>query len=174
MKKPLFAIILLLFLSTTAFSELNVGDVGVEADLGYSSPNKGLLGARISPLPWSFGLILGSVGVFSGSIADYSDFGLAYSYHFTSRTGFYAFQSHHYLNSKVGNIWEINTGGGYQDIWLKHLLGYVELGIPLYIGGFQVFRHYRGGIPSNRNKIGDIALVEFRAGFGIGYWFDLF
>jgi len=172
MKQILFAIAFLLFFSTTAFSE--VGDVGIEADLGYSSPNKGLLGARISPLPWSFGLILGSVGVFSGSIANYSDVGLAYSYHFTSRAGFYAFQSHHFLNSKVGNIWEINTGGGYQDIWIKHLLGYVELGIPLYIGGYQIFRHYRGGIPSNKNKDGDIALVAFRAGFGIGYWFDLF
>jgi len=165
MKNPLFAIIFLLFLSTAAFSE--IGDVGVEADLGYSSPNKGLLGARISPLPWSFGLII-------GSFANYADVALAYSYHFTSRTGFYAFQSHHYLNSKIGNIWEINSGGGYQDIWLKHLLGYVELGVPLYIGGYQVFRHYKGGIPSNRNSKGDVALVEFRAGFGIGYWFDLF
>jgi len=174
MKFPSFAIIFLLFFSTAAFSEIGIGDVGAEVDLGYSSPNKGLLGARISPVPWSFGVILGSVGVFSGSIANYSDFGLAYSYHFTNRSGFYVFQSHHYLNSKVGNIWEINTGGGYQDVWIKHLLGYVELGIPLYIGGFQVFRHYRGGIPSNRLKNGDLALVEFRAGFGIGYWFDIF
>jgi len=162
---PSIAFAFLLFLSTAAFSE--IGDVGLEADLGYSSPNKGLLGARISPAPWSFGLIL-------GSFSNYSDIGLAYSYHFTHRAGFYAFQSHHYLNSKVGNIWEINTGGGYQYVWLKHLLGYVELGIPFYIGGFQVFRHYRRGIPSNRNESGDLALVEFRAGFGIGYWFDLF
>jgi hypothetical protein len=163
MKRLLFAIIFLLFFSTAAFSEW--GDVGAEIDLGYSSPNKGLLGARVSPMPWSFGLIL-------GSFANYSDFALAYSYHFTNRTGFYVFQSHHYLKSQVGNIWEINNGGGYQDVWIKHLLGYVELGIPLYIGGYRVFRHYRGGIPSNRLKNGDLALVEFRAGFGIGYWFD--
>jgi hypothetical protein len=159
----LLAIVFLLFFSTVAFSEW--GDVGAELDLGYSSPNKGLLGARVSPMPWSFGLIL-------GSFANYNDFALAYSYHFTNRTGFYAFQSHHYLKSQVGNIWEINTGGGYQDVWIKHLLGYVELGIPIYIGGYRVFRHYRGGIPSNRLKNGDLALVEFRAGFGIGYWFD--
>jgi hypothetical protein len=165
MKSPLFAIVFLLFFSTAAFSE--IGDVSAELDLGYSSPNKGLLGARVSPMPLSFGLLL-------GSFANYGDFAFAYSYHFTNRTGFYVFQSHHFLNSKVGNIWEINTGGGYQDVWIKHLLGYVELGIPLYIGGYQVFRHYTGGIPSNRNKRGDLALVEFRAGFGIGYWFDLF
>jgi len=162
---PLFAIIFLLFFSTAAFS-----DAGVEIDLGYSSPNKGLLGARFSPMPWSFGLILGSP-VF---LNDYSDFGLAYSYHFTNRSGFYVFQSHHYLNSEVGNIWEINTGGGYQDVWLKRLLGYVELGIPFYIGGYQIFRHYKGGIPSNKNNDGDLALVEFRVGIGIGCWFDLF
>jgi len=163
---PLFAIIFLLFLSTAAFSE--IGDVGVEVDLGVSSPNKGLVGARISPVPWSFGLLLGSIA------DDFSDFAVAYSYHFTNRTGFYVFQSHHLLKSDVGNIWEINTGGGYQDIWKKHLLGYVELGIPLYIGGFRTFRHYRAGVPSNRNEKGDLALVEFRAGFGIGYWFELF
>ncbi len=170
MKSPLIVVIFLLLFSTAAFSDMNVGDVGIEADLGYSSPNKGLLGARISPLPWSFGIIWGSPSFY----ADYADFGLAYSYHLNGRTGFYLFQSHHILNSKVGKIWEINTGGGYQDIWIKHLLGYVELGIPLYIGGYQVFRHYRGGIPTNRNKDGDRALVAFRAGFGIGYWFDLF
>jgi len=163
---PSVVIVFLIFFSTAAFSE--IGDVGVEVDLGISSPNRGLLGARISPVPWSFGISL-------ASFADnYSDFAIAYSYHFTNRTGFYAFQSHHYLNSKVGNVWEINTGGGYQYVWLKHLLGYVELGIPFYIGGFQVFRHYRNGIPSNRNEKRDLALVEFRAGFGIGYWFDLF
>jgi hypothetical protein len=165
MKRLLFAVAFLLLFSTAAFSEL--GDVGAELDLGYSSPNKGLLGARVSPMPWSFGLLL-------GSFANYSDLAVAYSYHLTNRTGFYVFQSHHYLNSKVGNIWEINTGGGYQDIWIKHLLGYVEVGIPLYIGGYRIYRHYRGGVPSNRLKNGDLALIEFRAGFGIGYWFDLF
>ena len=165
------AIIFALFFSTAAYSQVNmsVGDVGLEADLSYSSPNKGFLGARISPLPWSFGIIWGSPSFY----ATYADIGLAYSYHFTGRTGFYAFQSHHYLNSKVGNIWEINTGGGYQDIWIKHLLGYVELGIPLYIGGYRVYRHYRNGIPANRSGV-DLVLVDFRAGFGIGYWFDLF
>jgi len=165
---PSIAIAFLLFFSTAAFSEL--GDVGAEIDLGYSSPNKGLLGVRISPAPWSFGVILGSPVFYNR----YSDIALAYSYHFTHRAGFYVFQSHHYLNSKVGNIWEINTGGGYQYVWLKHLLGYVELGIPLYIGGFQVFRYYENGIPSNRDVDGNLALVGFRAGFGIGYWFDLF
>jgi len=167
MKNPLFAIIFLLFLSTATFSE--VGDVGIEADLSYSSPNKGFLGARISPLPWSFGVIWGSPSFY----ANYADLGLAYSYHFTNRVGFYMFQSHHYLNSKVGNIWEINTGAGYQYFFGKHILGYAELGNPLYIGGYQVFRHYKGGIPSNRLKNGDTPLLEFRPGFGVGYWFDL-
>jgi hypothetical protein len=160
MKRLLFAVAFLLFFSTAAFS-----DGGIEFDLGYSSPNKGLLGARVSPMPWSFGLLL-------GSFASYSDFALAFSYHFTNRVGFYAFQSHHYLNSIVGNVWEINTGAGYQYIWRKGFLTYIELGNPLYIGGNRVFRHYKDGIPSNRLKNGDLALVEFRVGFGIGYWFD--
>jgi len=163
MKRLLYTIIFtLLLFSTAAF-----GDGGIEFDLGYSAPNKGLLGARVSPMPWSFGLLL-------GSYSNYSDFAFAYSYHFTSREGFYAFQSHHILNSFVGNVWEINTGGGYQTVWLKRLLGFVELGIPIYVGGYQVFRHYKGGIPSNRATNGDLALVEFRAGFGIGCWFDFY
>jgi hypothetical protein len=162
MKRLSLAIVFAFFFPTAAFS-----DTGIELDLGYSSPNKGLLGARFSPMPLSFGLIL-------GSFASYSDFALAYSYHFSNRIGFYAFQSHHYLNSIVGNMWEINTGAGYQDFFTKNFLAYVELGIPLYIGGYSIYRHYKGGIPSNRLKNGDLALFELRAGFGVGYWFNLY
>jgi len=163
-KSTRFAIVFLLLFSTAAFS-----DDGMELDLGLSSPNKGLLGARFSPMPWSFGLLLGSPFF----VNDYLDIALAYSYHFTSRNGFYIFQSHHYLNSEVGNVWEIDTGGGFQHVFRKSLLTYIELANPLYIGGYRVFRHYKDGVPSIIQKNGDKALVEFRAGLGVGYWLDL-
>jgi len=160
---PRIAIVFLLLFSTAAFS-----DGGLELDLGYSSPNKGLLGFRYSPMPWSFGVLIGSPFFLNR----YSDVGLAYSYHFTNRTGFYMFQSHHYLYSKVGNVWEINTGGGFQYVFRKGFLTYLELGTPFYIGGYRVFRHYKNGEPSIIQKNGDKALVEFRTGLGIGYWFS--
>jgi len=163
-KKKFLTFAIVLALSTTAFS-----DNGAEVSLGLSSPNKGLLGARFSPMPWSFGLLLGSPFF----INDYTDVGLSLSYHFTNRIGFYIFNSHHYLNSKVGNVWEIDVGGGYQHIFRKGLLTYLELANPFYIGGYRVFRHYKGGVPSIIQKNGDKALVEFRLGLGVGYWFNL-
>jgi len=164
MKSPRLAVIFALVLSTAAFS-----DNGAEVSLGISSPNKGLLGARYSPLPWSFGLLIGSPFF----INDYTDFGLALSYHFTNRNGFYIFNSHHYLKSDVGNVWEIDIGGGFQYVFRKGLLTYLEVGNPFYIGGYRVYRHYREGVPSIMQKNGDKALVEFRAGLGVGYWFNL-
>ena len=158
-KHSLLAIILL-------FASSAFGNIGFEFDLGYSSPNKGLVGARVSPMPLSFGLIW-------GSFSNFADFGLAYSYHFSGSTGFYIFQSHHYLNSKVGNIWEFDTGGGGQYIWKKKFLFYAELGIPFYIGGHRIYRYYKEGVPYNRLDNGDVAFVSFRTGFGVGYWFEL-
>lgn len=161
MKKLLFVIIFTLFFSTKAFSA-----VDVELDLGWSSPNKGLLGARISPMPHSFGIIW-------GSFSNFIDIGFSYSYHFLERTGPYAFQSHHWLNSDVGNIWEINTGGGFQFTFMKSFLGYIELGIPIYIGDYRIFRYYKGGVPQNDYKNGDVIFLSFRTGIGVAYWFEL-
>jgi len=163
MKKLLLTIIFVLLLSGTAFSER-----GFEVDLGYLSPNKGVAGIRYSPAPiLSFGFIWG------GPFSNYTDFGIAGSYHFLGDEGPYVFQSHHWLNSNVGNMWEINTGGGYQFVFFKKFLVYSEVGIPLYIGGWRVWRYYDDGIPYNRNS-GDLVLVSFRAGFGVGYIFRFY
>jgi len=163
MKKSLFTIILVLLLSGTAFSER-----GVEVDLGYLSPNKGTLGVRYSPASvLDFGIIWG------GPFSKYTDFGIAASYHFINDNGPYIFQSHHYLNSDVGNMWEITTGGGYQLVFYKGILAYAEVGIPFYIGGWRVWRYYDDGVPYNRNS-GDLVLVSFRAGFGVGYIFRFY
>jgi len=152
----------MLFLSSAAFSER-----GFEFDLGYFSPNKGTAGIRYTPAPiLSFGFVWGGP-------LDYTDFGIAASYHFWSDEGPYAFQSHHWLNSDVGNIWEINTGVGYQFLFFKRFLVYSEVGIPFYIGGWQVWRYYDGGVPYNRNQ-GDLVLTSFRAGIGVGYLFRFF
>jgi len=154
------AIIFVLLLSGTAFS-----DSGLEIDLGYLSPNKGVAGIRYSPVPaLSFGFIWG------GPLSNYTDFGIAGSFHFFGYDGPYVFQSHHWLNSDVGNMWEINTGGGYQILFLKNILAYLEVGIPFYIGGWQVWRYYDDGIPYNRSA-NDLVLTSFRAGFGVGYIF---
>jgi len=163
MKNPLLAIIFVLLFSGTAFS-----DSGFEIDLGYFSPNKGVAGIRYSPVSTlSFGFIWG------GPFSNYTDFGIAGSYHFLGDKGPYVFQSHHLLNSYVGNMWEINTGGGYQFLFLKRFLVYSELGIPFYIGGWRVWRYYDDGIPYNRNG-SDLVLTSFRAGLGIGYIFRFF
>jgi hypothetical protein len=162
MKKLLLTIIFVLLLSGTAFSES-----GFEFDLGYFSPNKGVAGIRYSSAPiLSFGLIWGGP-------LKYTDFGIAASYHFWNDEGPYAFQSHHWLNSDVGNVWEINTGVGYQFIFFKRFLVYSEVGVPLYIGGWSVWRYYDGGIPYNRNY-GDLVLTSFRTGLGVGYLFRFF
>lgn len=159
---PLAAIFVLISFGT-AFSES-----GMEIDLGYFSPNKGVVGIRYSPaVPLSFGFIW--VGPFS----NYTDFGIAGSFHFWSDEGPYVFQSHHLLKSNVGNMWEINTGGGYQFLFLKRILLYSEVGIPLYIGGWRVWRYYDDGIPYNRNS-GHLVLTSFRAGLGVGYIFRFF
>ncbi|MDR2580016.1 MAG: hypothetical protein LBC85_03365 [Fibromonadaceae bacterium] len=162
MKSLLFAIVFALLLSSPAFAI----DRSLEFDIGYSSPNKGLAGIRFWPEPnWSFGFIWGSFSFYN----DYSDFGIAGSHHFYGYTGPYVFQSHHWLNSKVGNIWEISTGGGYQQLLGKNFLVYTELGIPLYIGGGKIWRYYKGGVPRNKD-----VLFSFRAGFGVGYMLHLF
>jgi len=159
MKNLLLIAIFVLLLADAAFS-----DPGVEFDLGYFSPNKGMVGARYSPAPiLSFGLLWGGP-------VDYTDFGIAYSYHFWNDTGPYVFQSHHILSSDVGNMWEINTGGGYQQLFFKRFLAYAEVGIPFYIGGYRIWRYYDGGMPSNRDH-GDLVLTSFRAGIGVGYIF---
>jgi len=163
MKKPLLTIIFVLLLSGTAFSE-----IGLEFDAGYLSPNKGVAGVRYLPVPnLSFGFIWG------GPFSNYTDFGIAGSYHFSGDEGPYVFQSHHWLNSNVGNIWEINSGGGYQFLFLKKILVYLEAGIPFYIGGWQVWRYYDDGIPYNRSS-GDLVLTSLRVGLGMGYVFRLF
>jgi hypothetical protein len=163
MKKLLLAIIFVLLLEGTAFS-----DNALEIDLGYLSPNKGTVGIRFSPASiLSFGFIWG------GPFAKYTDFGIAGSYHFLDYEGPYVFQSHHWLSSDVGNMWEINTGGGYQVLFLKKILVHVEVGIPIYIGGWQVWRYYSDGVPYSRDG-GDLVLTSFRAGFGVGYIFGLF
>lgn len=163
MKNLLLTIIFVLLLSSTAFSE-----DGFEIDLGYLSPNKGTIGIRYSPASiLSFGLIWG------GPFSNYIDFGIAGSFHFLGDNGPYVFQSHHLLNSDVGNMWEINTGGGYQILFLKSILVYAEVGIPLYIGGWRVWRYYDDGIPYNRSSV-DLVLTSFRAGFGVGYLFRFF
>ncbi|GBU24824.1 hypothetical protein R83H12_01480 [Fibrobacteria bacterium R8-3-H12] len=160
MKNLLPVVIFVLMSFGTAFSES-----GLEFDLGYFSPNKGVVGIRYSPATaLSFGFIWG------GPFSNYTDFGIAGSFHFLSDKGPYVFQSHHWLNSKVGNMWEINTGGGYQFLFLKRILVYAEVGIPFYIGGWQVWRYYDNGIPYNRSA-GDLVLTSFRAGLGVGYIF---
>jgi len=159
MKKLLLTIIFVLLLAGAAFS-----DPGVEFDLGYFSPNKGMVGVRYTPAP-----VL-SLGLLWGGPVDYMDFGIAYSYHFWNDAGPYIFQSHHILSSDVGNIWEINTGGGFQFLFFKGLITYAEVGVPFYIGGWQVWRYYDGGRPYNRES-GDLVLTSFRAGIGVGYIF---
>jgi hypothetical protein len=120
-----------------------------------------------------------SAGVILGSFASYGDLAIAASYHFDGHTGFYAFQSHHWLSSDKGsaqNLWEINTGAGWQYVQYrraKGFLGYLEVGIPFYIGGGRVYRNYEGGKPNNRNSDGEMVLVSFRTGIGIGYLFEL-
>jgi len=162
MKNRLLTIIFVLLLSGAAFS-----DNSLEIDLGYFSPNKGFSGIRYSPVSvLSFGFIWG------GPFSNYTDFGIAGSYHFLGEEGPYVFQSHHWLNSYVGNMWEINTGGGYQFLFLRKILAYAEVGVPFYIGGWQVWRYYDDGMPYNRNA-GDLVLTSFRAGFGLGYIFRL-
>jgi hypothetical protein len=167
-KHLLQAVILALFLHGFAFSQY-----GLEIDAGLSSPNKGLLGVRFYPSPTL------SAGVILGSFASYGDFAVAASYHVYGHTGLYIFQSHHWLSADKGsvqNLWEINTGAGVQYVQYagpKGFLGYVELGIPLYIGGGRVYRNYEGGIPNNRNSDGEMVVVSFRLGLGIGYLFEL-
>jgi hypothetical protein len=70
-------------------------------------------------------------------------------------------------------MWEFTTGGGYQQFFKKGFLGYVELGIPFYVGGGRLYRSYDSGIPKNRYSNGDIILFSFRSGFGFGYRFEL-
>jgi len=159
----------LLFVFVLLFSGTALGDAALELSAGISSPNKGLVGVKFSPMPWSYGAIL-------GSFANYSDFGIAGSYHFTGYRGFYVFSSHHWLNSDKGfakNVWEIDTGAGYQYVWKKAFLFYAELGIPVYIGNGKVYRYYEAGNPYNRVSGGDIVLVSFRTGLGLGYIFAL-
>jgi hypothetical protein len=163
-----YIIILLLLLPSFALS-----DSGIEVDAGFSSPNKGLLGVRFYPAQNL------SAGIILGSFASYGDFAIAASYHFDGFTGFYAFQSHHWLSSDKGsasNVWEINTGAGYQYVLgrrNKGFLGYVEVGIPFYISEGNVYRNYEGGRPRNRNSDGEMVLVSLRTGLGIGYLFEL-
>ncbi|MDR1760516.1 MAG: hypothetical protein LBR60_08340 [Fibrobacter sp.] len=165
MKKFLAAIAFSLLFSSTAFAQ---SFPAVEVDVGYSSPNKGLLGVRYSPLEnWSFGVILGSF------FGDFHDYGLSYSYHLNGRrSGFYIFQSHHMLISDVGNVWEIVTGGGFEYVMGNGFLAYGEFGIPLYVGGYKLWRYYRNGVPYNKYD-GDKVMLSFRSGIGIGYRFEL-
>ena len=164
MKNLLLAIIFVLLLSGTAFSS----ERALEIDLGYFAPNKGTIGVRYSPASTvSFGVIWG------GPFEKYTDFGIAGSYHFWGYLGPYVFHSHHLLNSHVGNMWEINTGGGWQIHFMKSFLAYAEVGIPFYIGGWQIWRFYDNGVPKNRNDL-DLVLTSFRAGFGVGYIFRLY
>jgi hypothetical protein len=157
------------FIFVSLFSGAAFGDAALELSAGLSSPNKGLVGVKFSPMPWSYGFIL-------GSFSNYSDFGVAGSYHFSGYRGFYVFSSHHWLSSDKGyvkNVWEIDTGGGYQYVWRRVLLIYAEIGIPVYIGGGKVYRYYEAGNPYNRVSGGDMVLVSFRTGIGIGYIFAL-
>ncbi|MDR1812556.1 MAG: hypothetical protein LBQ87_07000 [Candidatus Fibromonas sp.] len=160
MKRLLFV----LLLSSAAFSE-----TAVEISMGLSSPNKGLVGARYASMPWSYGFIW-------GSFSNYSDFGLAASYHLFGYSGPYIFHSHHWLNSDKGpakNTWEIDTGAGYQFVFRDIFLVYAELGIPFFIGNGRVYRHYESGRPYNKAADGDIILVSLRTGIGIGATFVL-
>ena len=164
MKNLLLAIILTLLCAVSAHSE-----AAIEANVGTSSPNKGLVGLRFSPLPWSAGIIL-------GSFASYTDIGISGSYHFSTHEGIYVFSAHHLLLSDTGpaqTVWEIDTGVGYQYIWKIGLMVYAELGIPFFVGGGQVWRHYEAGRPYNRVPNGDMVFVSFRAGAGIGGVFYL-
>ncbi|MDR3002509.1 MAG: hypothetical protein LBU89_14775 [Fibromonadaceae bacterium] len=164
MKRLLHVITLVLLLSGSAFSDIGSG---LELNLGLSSPNKGLLGVRFVPVSaWSFGLIL-------GSFSSYFDVGIAGSFHFSGQDGAYVYHSHHLLNSKVGNLWEINTGGGYQRFFTKNFLAYAEAGIPIYIGGWKVWRFYKEGRPYSRDEDNDAVLISLRAGLGVGYVFEL-
>jgi len=164
MKHLSLAFILTLLCAISAHSQ------AVEVSGGLSSPNKGLVGVRYSPMPyWSFGPLL-------GSFANYTDIGISGSFHFIGYSGFYVFSSHHLLLSDKGpakTVWEIDTGGGFQYVWDLGILAYVELGVPVYIGGGQVWRHYESGRTYNRAFEGDIVLVAFRAGLGLGYKFSL-
>ncbi len=160
MKRLLFV----LLLSSAAFSE-----TAVEISAGLSSPNKGLFGVKYSPMPFSYGPIFGSFG-------NYLDIGVALSYHFFGYNGPYIFSSHHWLNSNKGpakNTWEIDTGAGYQLVFKDMILIYAELGIPFFIGGGKVWRHYESGRPYNRAADGDIILVSLRTGIGVGVTFLL-
>jgi len=164
MKRLLLAFIFVLFFAGTAFS-----DTFLEFNAGLSSPNKGLVGARLSPMPFSY-------SIFLGSFADYTDIGIAGSYHFTGYKGFYVFSGHHYLGSDKGPakiVWEIDTGAGYQYVWRSGFLIYAELGIPVYVGGGKIYRYYESGRPYNRVSGGDVVLVSFRTGLGIGATFAL-
>jgi len=164
MKRLLFAITFITLYAGHAF-----GETAAEVNVGLSSPNKGLVGARFSPMPWSYGLFL-------GSFADYTDFGVSASYHFDNYEGFYLFSGHHLLLSDKGpakTVWEIDTGVGYQLVWRIGFLVYAELGVPIFIGGGKVWRHYEAGRPYNRVADGDIVLVSFRTGLGIGGVFQL-
>jgi hypothetical protein len=167
MKREFFAIILLF--SMSAFGEKSIVELELEPTAGTASPNKGLVGIRLYTMPtWSFGLIWGTLPFY-----DYNDFGLAASYHFLGQTGPYIFSSHHALFSEHGAIWEICTGGGYQHRTLSKILLYAEAGIPFYVSGGNVWRHYSNGVAYNRVSYGDVVLFDIKAGLGIGFIFSL-
>jgi len=174
--KRLQPLIIALLLSVPSFgSEM----FRLEVDAGFSSPGKGLLGARFWPMQTlSAGVILGSIPVFG-----YTDLALAYSYHFYGHTGIYIFQSIHWLGSDKTNVLGVDTGLGYQHVFFNNFLIYAEIGIPLYIAD-GVYRDYKGGEP--RNEIiycneskgecydyKDKVFFSIRTGFGIGYMFGL-
>jgi len=174
--KHLLPLITALLLSVPSFGSERFY---LEADVGFSSPGKGLLGARLWPTEtFSGGVIFGSIPAFG-----YVDLALSYSYHFFGHTGVYIFQSLHWLNSDKSSVLEINTGGGYQHVFLNNFLIYAEIGIPIYIGEGGVYRDYKGGVPRNEifyyNNQGepqdykDAVLFSIRTGFGIGYMFRL-
>jgi hypothetical protein len=182
----LFTLIFILLISKPSFAAFDF-DHAIEVDVGLASPGKGLIGVRFWPTQsWSFGAIMGPVPVYG-----YTDFGLAYSYHFYGANGLYAFQGFHWLNSgkKFGNVIEMDTGAGYQLYGLLgNFLPYAEIGIPLYISD-GIYRDYNGGKPRNKqttlyykDKDGeaeldkirtDVVYFSIRVGFGIGYIFSL-
>jgi len=174
--KRLQPLIIALLLSVPSFGS---DMFSVEIDAGFSSPGKGLVGARFWPLQtFSAGVILGTIPTFG-----YADLALAYSYHFFGQTGVYAFQSIHWLNSDKFNVFEIATGIGYQHVFFSNFLIFAEIGVPVYIGNGGVYRDYRSGEP--RNKIfyykdngelqdyKDDVFFTIRTGFGVGYMFGL-
>jgi len=174
--KHLQPLIMALLISVPSFGS---DMFSLEVDGGFSSPGKGLVGARFWPIQtFSAGVILGSIPAFG-----YADLALAYSYHFYGHTGIYVFQSIHWLGSDKSNIFEVGTGLGYQHVFFSNFLIYAEIGVPIYIGDGGVYWDYKGGVPRNEifyyddsgypHDYKDEVFFTIRSGFGVGYMFGL-